>query len=152
MHFLKLWLKAPPNKKPSALPHAIRKLGEEDIKLKDGSVHYKGLEVITDDERKQKILAKEDSAYGGSKAIYYRLRKHYLGISYQNVRDFLNRSERRQLKRSRKKEKSTVSFIHAPRPGSLQADCTFYHGNKIVVFGVIDIFSRWCYYEIIKKK
>ena len=79
MHFLKLWLKATPNKKPSALPHAIRKLGKEDIKLKDGSVHYKGLEVITDDERKQKILAKEDSAYGGSKAIYYRLRKHYLG-------------------------------------------------------------------------
>ena len=152
MHFLKLWLAAPDKKKPPALPHAIRKLGKEHITLKEGSVYYKGLEVITDEERKQKILTKEEQAYGGSKAIYYRLRKHYLGISYQNVRDFLNRSERRQLKQSRKNQKSNISFIHAPRPGSLQADCTFYHGNKIVVFGVVDVFSRWCYYEIIKHK
>ena len=140
-------------KKPYQTPRLANKFGLKHLSHKGDTLFYKGLEIITTQKRREEILAEQESAYGGSKAIYYRLRKKFIGITYRHVLSYLGESERRQLKQKKvaggKKQRA---FIHANRPGFLQADCTFYNGNKIVVFGVVDVFSRWCYYEIIKHK
>ena len=125
-------------KKPYQTPRLANKFGLKHLSHKGDTMFYKGLEIVTTQKRREEILAEQESAYGGSKAIYYRLRKKFIGITYRHVLSYLGESERRQLKQKKvaggKKQRA---FIHANRPGFLQADCTFYHGNKIVVFGVV---------------
>ena len=140
-------------KKPKHPPRFFRIFGgAENFKEVKGTLFYRDLEIVLDPDRREKILSEQEESYGGSKAIYYRLRKKYLGITYNHVLSYLNRSERRQLKRTKQSSAKQRSFIHASRPGHLQIDLTFYHNNKFIVFGCIDVFSRWCHYELIKDK
>ncbi len=140
-------------KKPAAPPRFFRQFGgAEHFREVKGTLFYRDLEVVIDPARREEILREQEESYGGSKAVYYRLRKRYIGITYQHVLSYLNRSERRQLKRETQSPAKQRSFIHANRPGHLQIDLTFYHKHKFVVFGCVDVFSRWCHYEVIKDK
>ena len=139
-------------KNPDGLPRFMKLFGEKDVTERNGTLFYRDLEIVTTPERREEILKDHEESYGGSKAVYYRLRQKYIGITYNDVLSFLNQSERRQLKRKKQSSHKQRSFIHASRPGHLQCDLTFYHKNKFVVFGCVDVFSRWCYYEVIKDK
>ena len=147
---IRSWFRRKP--RPKRLPRLLNKFGAENFKLTGDTLYYKGLEIVTDEKRREEILSKEESGYGGSKAVYYRLQRKYIGVPHLVVAKYLGESERRQLKQRTQSAKSQRSFIHAPRPGYLQADLTFYDGHKIPVFGVVDVFSRWCYYEVLKDK
>ena len=138
--------------RPEAIPRLIRKFGEKNFELKGDTLYYKGLEIVTDQVRREKLISEQEKGYGGSRAIYYRLKKKYIGVPYHHVNQYLGESERRQLKANVQSAKKQRSFIHAPRPGYFQADLTFYHGAKFAVFGLIDVFSRWGYYEMVKSK
>lgn len=140
------------DKQPKWLPRIMRKYGVKNFQVVDGKIYAFNKEVILDPARIQKILEKEEEGFGGSKKVYYRLRKKHIGISYNAVLDFFNRSERRQLKRETQSTTQQRTFIVAKRPGHFQADLTFYHKAKIVVFGIVDVFSRWCEYTVIKDK
>ena len=138
--------------RPKTLPRLLNKFGLENFELKGDTLYYKNREILVDDKRRAELIDAESKNYGGIRVIYYRLRKKYIGISFRYVQQYLNESERRQLKQRTISAKSQRSFIHAPRPGSLQMDLTFYRGHKLVVFGLVDVFSRWCYYELVKSK
>ena len=89
------------DKRPKRLPRHVRLFGIENFRASNGKVYYRGREIVTDDERVKEILDAQESSYGGSKAIYYRLRKKYIGIHYSDVLKLVNESERRQLKRAK---------------------------------------------------
>ena len=137
---------------PKRIPRLLNKFGLENFKMDKNTLYYKNREIVFEDKRREEILRDYDEAYGGVRVLFYRLMKKYIGITIRYIRQYLQESERRQLKQRKQSSKNQGSFIHEPRPGSLQMDLTFYHGAKIVVFGLIDVFSRWCYYEVIKDK
>ena len=138
--------------RPKRIPRLLNKFGLEHFKLEKNTLFWKGKEIVFEDKRRAEILGEMDEAYGGVRVLFHRLQKKYIGVHFRYIKRYLMESERRQLKRQKQSSKNQRSFIHEPRPGSLQMDLTFYHGAKMVVFGLIDVFSRWCYYEVIKDK
>ena len=140
------------NPRPKRKPTVVKKFGYDKFKLKGNRLFVFGREVVLDKKLKLDVLSKEETGYGGTRKAYARISKKYLGISAKDVRNYFAESERRQLKMPKQGRGVNRAFIHAPRPGVIEADCTFYHGQKIVVFGMVDVFSRWCHYEVIKYK
>ena len=88
-------------RKPYQTPRLANKFGLKHLTHKGDTLFYKGLEIVTEPKRREKILEEQESAYGGSKAIYYRLRKKFIGITYRHVLSYLGESERRQLKQKK---------------------------------------------------
>ena len=134
------------------LPNIVRKYGAKNFRHKGNTIYLFDREIVHEESRRKEIFQKETEHYGGVKQVHSRLQNHFLGISRKDVEKRHAREERRQLKKPRQESKRQRTFIVASRPGHLQADLTFYQGQKIPVFGAIDIFSRWCYYEVIKSK
>ena len=124
----------------------------EDFKEKDNKLYVYGREVVIDPNRKYKILNQEEENYGGIRKASDRINRKYFGISRSDVVQFFGGSERRQLKARKQKTKKIESYVHATTPGSLQVDLTFYKGQKIPVFGAVDVFSRYAYYERVPNK
>ena len=142
------------NPRPKRKPRIIRLYGYKNFRLgpdKKTLIVF-GREVLVDDKKIQKILEEAEQGYGGVKKTHARIQRKYLGNSHNDVANFFARSERRQLKAPKQGRGANRAFLHASRPGTLECDCTFYHGSKMVVFGMVDVFSRWCYYQVIKAK
>ncbi len=133
-------------------PRPVRLFGEDHFKLVDGRLFVYGREVITDVKRKHQILNTAEESYGGQRKAADRINRSYFGISRSDVMLFFSGSERRQLKARHQKSKRQNAFIHARSPGVLQIDLTFYRGAKIPVFGAVDVFSRYAYYERVPGK
>ena len=134
------------------IPKVVRQFGKENFKLSDNTLFLFGREIVTDKKRKLEILDKEEGRYGGVQKASRRVRDKYIGISRQELSDYFGGSERRQLKARYQKQKANETFIHARNPGTLQIDLTFYKNQKYPVFGAVDVFSRWCYYERVPDK
>ena len=108
--------------------------------------------VIVEASRRNKILNEEEENYGGQRKAADRINRKYFGITRNHVIQFFSGSERRQLKARQQKTQRIESFIYATRPGTLQIDITFYRGSKIPVFGAVDVFSRYAFYERVHSK
>ena len=135
------------------VPKVVRKYGgKEKYENRNGKLFVYGREVIVEDSRRNKILNEEEENYGGQRKAADRINRKYLGITRNHVIQFFSGSERRQLKARQQKTQRIESFIHATRPGTLQIDLTFYRGSKIPVFGAIDVFSRYAFYERVHSK
>ena len=134
-------------------PVVVRKYGgKEKYENRNGKLFIYGREVIIDPQRRNKILNEEEENYGGQRKAADRIARKYFNITRQHVVDFFSGSERRQLKARQQRTQRIESFIHATRPGTLQVDLTFYRGAKIPVFGAVDVFSRYAYYERVPNK
>ena len=140
------------NPRPKRKPRLVRIFGYKNFRLKENKLFVFGREVLLDPAKIREILEREETGYGGVAKTYARIAQKYLGISARDVGRFFAESERRQLKMPKQGRGANRAFIHAPRPGMIEADCTFYHGAKYVVFGMVDVFSRWCHYELIDRK
>ena len=141
------------DEKRTIIPRVYRLYGGKDaFKMIKGKLHVYGREVIVDAGRKKAILNREEERYGGERKAHHRVASKYFGISRSDINTFFSGSERRQLKMKKQKASVLNRFLHATRPGTIQIDLTFYRGAKIAVFGAIDVFSRWCYYERVPSK
>ena len=138
--------------KTKQTPRLVRIHGKDKFKEKDGALYVYGREVIVDVKKKFKILNREEENYGGQRKASDRINRKYFGISRSDVTNFFGASERRQLKARRQKIKKVESFVYASSPGTLQVDLTFYRGQNIPVFGAVDVFSRYAYYERVPNK
>ena len=130
----------------------MRKYGPANFKVRNGTLYAFDREVVVDAKRKKEILEKLENSYGGIRATHSRVIRKYIGVSHQAITDFFNTSERRQLKQPKQSKNIQQTFIAASRVGHLQIDCTFYDNARYVVFGAVDVFSRWCWYKLIKSK
>lgn len=139
-------------KETKQTPRIVRLHGADNFELRDGKLFVYGREVITDKKRKQEIINKAETGYGGLRKSADRLNRYYFNISRNDVRELYKGSERRQLKARQQKANRIESFIHANRPGTLQVDLTFYRASNIPVFGAVDVFSRYAYYERVPNK
>ena len=133
-------------------PKVVKQFGEKNFKIKDNIVYLNNKEIVADDDRKRSIIEKEEQKYGGQVKPYERLSRRYIGISRRDVQKIYAGSERRQLKARHQKQKKGSNFIRAPRPGHVEIDLTFYKGQKYPVFGAIDVFSRYCFYQRVPDK
>ena len=142
------------NPRPKRKPRLVRMFGYKNFRLGPDkkTLFVYGREVLLDAGKIKKILEAEETGYGGVAKTYARISRKYLGITARDVGKFFAESERRQLKMPKQGRGANRAFIHASRPGMIEADCTFYHGAKYVVFGMVDVFSRWCHYELIDHK
>ena len=138
--------------RPKQVPRLIRRFGKEHFKIEKNTIFYKNREIVHDDKRRAEIIEKEnlEESYGGARVLFHRLQKKYIGIPLRYIQSYLMESERRQLKQRKQSSKNHRSFIHEPRPGSLQMDLTFYHSAKFVVFGGIIYFSPTFFALILK--
>ena len=134
------------------LPRLLRLYGVSNFSVKDSRVYAFGREVVTTQKRREEIMDENMDRFGGGRKLHSRLRTLYFGLSRADIVGRMAKEERRQLKAERVVPAKQRTFIVAARPGYFQMDLTFYHGAKIPVFGLVDVFSRWCYYEVIKKK
>jgi hypothetical protein len=134
------------------LPRVMRLYGRANFELRGSRVFAFGREIVHTEKRRKEILDDNMERFGGGQKLYSRLNTSFLGISRSDVVSRHRKEERRQLKAEPQVPAGKRTFIVAARPGYFQMDLTFYHGAKIVVFGIVDVFSRWCYYEIIKRK
>ena len=135
-------------------PAVLRKWGEDNFEVRDGKLFAYGREIVTDKKQKQRIVEELEEGVGGVQAAYSRVQRQYIGIALRMIKAHFTTSERRQVKRL-KRNAGTKTFIATSRVGSIQADCMFFPtGTKknITVFGMVDIFSRWIYYRVIKNK
>ena len=126
--------------------------GPSRFELIDKKLFVYGREVVLSDKRKLEIINKAEGGYGGLRKAADRLNRFYFNITRKDVSELFKGSERRQLKARQQKVSKTESFIHAGRPGTLQVDLTFYRASNIPVFGAVDVFSRYAYYERVPNK
>ena len=140
------------DEKRTFLPKVMKLFGKENFTIKDGVVFLSGKEIVADPERKREIIEAEEDKYGGQTKAYERLSRKFVGISRRDVQKVYQGSERRQLKARYQKQKKGSNFIRANRPGHVEIDITFYRGQKLPVFGAIDVFSRYAYYKRIPDK
>ena len=140
------------NPRPKRKPTLVKKFGYGAFSLKGDKLYVFGKEVVVSPEAKAAVLEDAELGYGGVRKTHVRIQRKYLGISNRDVAKFFAESERRQLKMPKQGRGILRAFIHAPRPGVLEVDLTMYHGAKYVVFGMVDVFSRWCHYELIARK
>ena len=136
--------------KDRTVPAIMKRFGTEKFTMKGDSLFYDKREIIYDAEQKKKIIEQEDEKYGGQTKAFERLSRRYLGISRRDVAKGYRGSERRQLKA--RFTRTDRNRIKALKPGHIEIDITFYKGFKIPVFGAIDVFSRYAYYERIPDK
>ena len=134
------------------VPRIYKHFGKANFKARDKKLFLYEREVVVDKKRKQEILDKEEEKYGGQKKAYERLSRRYINLTRNEVQQFYRGSERRQLKARHQKATKIESFVHATHPGTLQIDLTFYRKHKLPVFGAVDVFSRWAYYERVPDK
>ena len=140
------------DEKRTFVPRMIKKYGKENFEAKDNKLFLFNREIVTDDKRRKKILDEEENKYGGTTKSHYRIMRKYINVSRSALSEFYGGSERRQLKAQHRTAKKNNTFIHSSTPGALQIDLTFYRGQNIAVFGAIDVFSRWAYYERVPNK
>ena len=140
-------------KEPKYLPRILRKHGAKNFEYRNKKLYAFGRQVVWEDHELKKIIEVTEDQYGSARTIHLRLMRKYIGVSLRKLEHFLNASERRQVKARRQTSKlQQQTFIVSPRPGSIQADCMFFHGDKLVVFGMVDEYSRFVHYEVIKHK
>lgn len=133
-------------------PKMVKKFGKDNFKMHMGRLYLFKREIVIEDKRLKEILNKEEGKYGGTKKAYARVMRDYINVTRNRLREFYGGSERRQLKAGHKVSTKNVTFIHAATPGNLQIDLTFYRGAKLPIFGAVDVFSRWAYYERVPDK
>ena len=133
------------------IPKAVQRFGEN-FKLSGETLFLFDREIVIDKKRKLEILDKEEGRYGGIMKAMHRVKEKFIGISRKELSNYFGGSERRQLKARYQKQKANETYIHARTPGTLQIDLTFYKGQKYPVFGAVDVFSRWCFYERVTDK
>ena len=134
------------------IPKVVNIFGIENFQYKDKKLFLFNREIVTDEKRMNEILDKTEEKYGGIRKAHWRIMRSYINISRAKLHTYFAGSERRQLKRRHRTSKKTGNFIVASRPGNLQIDLTFYRGQKVPVFGAVDIFSRWAFYERVSSK
>ena len=132
------------------VPKYVKRFGQQNFKVKNDVLFFKDKEIVTDFKRKQKLISAEEGLYGGQAKAYHRLRQKYINISRSDVEHIFRGSERRQLKARYQPQKN--NFMYAGRPGHVEIDLTFYRGQKLPVFGVIDVYSRYVYYRRLPNK
>ena len=140
------------DEKHTFVPRMVKKYGKENFEAKNDKLFLFNREIVTDDKRRKEILDQEENKYGGTTKSHARIMRKYINVSRTMLSEFYGGSERRQLKAQYRSSKKNNTFIHSSTPGALQIDLTFYRGQKIAVFGAIDIFSRWAYYERVPNK
>ena len=138
------------DEKRTIVPALVKKFGEENFKVKDKKVFLNGKEIVVDEKRKTAIISAEEDKFGGQTKAFDRLRRKYIGISRADVERVFRGSERRQLKARYTPKKENT--LYAGRPGQIEIDLTFYRNQKLPVFGAIDVYSRYCYYERVPNK
>ena len=140
------------DEKRTFVPKVINKYGPAHFRLEKNKVFLFNREIITSDKRRKEILDREENKFGGIRKSHERLMRKYINISRKQLRDFYAGSERRQLKYNFRTASKKKQFIHAPAPGLIQMDLTFYKKSAVPVFGFVDVFSRWAYYERLTSK
>jgi len=134
-------------------PKVVKRYGAKNFKRKGDVWFVFDREIVHTAKRRNEILAEHEKEYGGNRAVYSRISRKYVGISREDIRKRHRVEERRQLKAEKQvPAANNRTFIVAPRPGSFEADITFYRGQKIAVFGVVDQFSGWCHYTVLPSK
>ena len=140
------------DEKRTYTPKMINQYGQKNFRLDGDTLFLFGREIVIDEKRREKILDEEEGKFGGVAKAHERILRKYINIGKRALTKFYRGSERRQLKAQYIRPKKTSTFIHATHPGALQIDLTFYRGQQIPVFGAVDVFSRWAYYEVLDKK
>ena len=126
--------------------------GDKNFQLYDKRLYLFGREVVYDKKRKDHIVNMEEEYFGGETKGFSRVQAKYIGIPRSAIERLYRGSERRQLKAHYQKQVSDLTYIHSGRPGSIQIDLTFYRNQKLPIFGAIDVFSRYCFYERVRDK
>ena len=140
-------------KETKQTPRIVSRYGGPDkFELVNGKLFVYGREVVLDEKRKHEIINKAEGGYGGLRKAADRINRMFFNISRNDVRELFKGSERRQLKAHQQKSNKNESFIHANKPGVLQVDLTFYNASNIPVFGAVDVFSRYAFYERVPNK
>ena len=140
------------DKKQNVVPKVVKTFGVEHFKVDNNKLFLFNREIVIDDKRLKEIIDKAEESYGGVKKSHWKVMRSYINVSRNKLQKYFAGSERRQLKQRFRTSKKTGNFIHASTPGNLQIDLTFYRGQKVPVFGAVDIFSRWAYYERVTSK
>jgi hypothetical protein len=134
------------------VPKVANAFGIQNFQYKENKLYLFDREIVTDDKRMKEIIDKVEEQYGGIKKAHWRIMRSYINITRSKLHKYFAGSERRQLKQYHRSSKKTGNFIVASTPGNLQIDLTFYRGQKVPVFGAVDIFSRWSYFERVSSK
>jgi len=133
-------------------PRMVTLYGRDNWALYKKTLYLFGREVVFDKKRKHEIINREEEAFGGETKAFSRVRDMFIGISRGDIERFFRGSERRQLKARYQKQKQGATYIRGGRPGQLQIDLTFYRNQKLPVFGAVDVFSRYCFYQRVPDK
>jgi hypothetical protein len=139
-------------KKSSVVPKVVNVFGVQNFRVDKDKLFLFDREIVTDEKRLGEIIDKAEESYGGVKKSHWKIMRSYINVSRNRLEKYFAGSERRQLKRRHRTSKKTGNFIVASSPGNIQIDLTFYRGQKVPVFGAVDIFSRWAYFERVSSK